>query len=282
MGWAETVRTAVEALNGRRLRSLLTMLGILIGIAAVMLTVGLGEGARRSIDAQINKLGSNLLIVMPGSASGGLTSASSTLTLADADALADPVVAPDIAQVAPVASTRSTASFGSQSTTTTVTGTTPAFAPVRSRTLAEGRFFTGDEADGAQQVAVLGATAAAHLFKDTPPLGQRVTVGGGQFTVVGVMDAVGSSSLSNDDDAIVVPLATFGARLAPGSNALSVQAIYVNAKDGDSIAPAHQEITAALNARHATTASTQDFSIMTFQALMNAAGQMTGVLTTLL
>ena len=286
MGWSETVRTALEALNGRRLRSLLTMLGILIGIAAVMLTVGLGEGARRSIDQQINQLGSNLLIVMPGSTTsvtGARTAASaSSLTLDDAAAIADPDVAPDVSGVAPVASTQASAKWGTTNWTTLVTGTNVAWQTVRSRNLGTGRFFTADEQNRGEAVAVLGPNTAAKLFGSTPAIGERFTVNDQEFTVVGVLTAVGSNGLGNEDDTIVIPLSTFTARLSASTNSRAVSAIYVGARDADSISAAHQEITRALSGTHATTSADADFSIMTFQALMNALNTMTAVLSTLL
>ena len=286
MGWGETFRVAFESLNGRRLRSLLTMLGILIGIAAVMLTVGLGEGARRSIDAQINNLGSNLLIVMPGSTTSmtGVRNAvgGGSLTLEDAAAIADPTVAPDIAGVAPVASAQGAAKWGTNNWTTLVTGTNVAWQSVRSRTLGDGRFFTADEQNRAESVAVLGPNTAARLFGTTPGVGQRITINDQQFTVVGVLASVGSSSMTNDDDSIVVPISTFAQRLSTAPNALAINAIYVGARDADSIAAAHQEINQALTAQHSTTEANRDFSIMTFQALMNALNTMTTVLSTLL
>jgi len=286
MGWAETFRTAFESLNGRRLRSLLTMLGILIGIAAVMLTVGLGDGARKEIDRQINNLGSNLLIVMPGSGTGmsGVRTAAGggSLTLEDAAAIADPAVAPDIAGVAPIVTTQGAAKWGTNDWTTLVTGTNVAWQSVRARVLGDGRFFTADEQDRAEPVAVLGPNTAARLFGTTPAVGQRITLNDQQFTVIGVMESVGSSSMTNDDDSIVVPISTFAQRLSGSSNAQAINAIYVGARDADSISAAHQEITQALTARHATTEANRDFSIMTFQALMNALNTMTGVLSTLL
>jgi putative ABC transport system permease protein len=286
MGWAETIRTALEALNGRRLRSLLTVLGILIGIGAVMLTVGLGEGTKRSINEQFSTLGSNLLIVMPGSTTSitGVRTASgaSGLTLDDALTIADPAVAPDVAGVAPIVSTQGAAKWGINNWTTVVTGTNVAWQSVRSRALGDGRFFTADEEARGDTVAVLGPATAVNLFKSTPAVGQRFTLNDQQFTVVGVLASVGSGSLSNDDDSIVVPISTFTSRLSPLSNARAVSAIYVGARDADSISAAHQEITQALIANHATTSANQDFSILTFQALMGALDALTGVLQTLL
>src|SRR3954462_8308643 len=147
MNWLETVRTGVDAVKTHRLRSALTMLGILIGIAAVILTVGLGEGAQAQVRDQIDALGTNLLIVSPGSSTssggirGGLGSAS-TLTKADADALSAKVAAPDVAAGAPTPTSSATLTAGSSNWTTGVVGTTPSWAKVRARTLQSGRFLS--------------------------------------------------------------------------------------------------------------------------------------------
>ena len=284
MSWSETFRTAVEALLGRRMRSLLTMLGILIGIAAVMLTVGLGEGARHQITAEINKLGSNLLIVMPGSASasGQRTAGIQSLTLEDAETIADPAVAPDVAGVAPMMGTRASAQYGTKDWSSQVTGTTVDWPVVRARGLMDGRFFTQVEQASAAQVVVLGPTTAGNLFADSPAVGQEVVISGQTFLVVGVLESVGASSMTNDDDTVVMPMTTVAQRLVPPASARSLQAIYVAARDDASISSAHQQITRALTVNHAKTSADQDFSIMTFQALLTAMNSMTAVLTTLL
>lgn len=287
MSWAETLRTAVEALNGRRMRSLLTMLGILIGIAAVMLTVGLGEGARLQIGKEINKLGSNLLIVIPGGAgAGGMSglsgAAGSGFTWSDAAVIADPAIAPDVAGVAPVMSAAVTVQYGTHDTTTQANGTLPAWKDVRARHLGDGRFFTDAEQAAAAQVAVLGPETARTLFGSEPPVGRQIVVSGQTFGVIGVLESSGSAGLSNDDDVVVVPMATMAQRLSPPSRSESISTIYVAARDDASIAAAHQEITNALTVNRQTTTADKDFSIFTFQALLTAAGTMTGVLTTLL
>ena len=287
MSWTETLRTALEALNGRRMRSLLTMLGILIGIAAVMLTVGLGEGARLQIGKEINKLGSNLLIVIPGGGSSGMAGLSGGgggggLSLSDAAVIADPTVAPDVSGVAPVMTAAVTLQYGTQDTTTQASGTLPAWLDVRARHLGDGRFFTDAEQAGAAQVAVLGPETAHNLFDTEPPVGREIVVSGQTFVVIGVLESAGSAGLSNEDDVVVVPMATMAQRLSPPSMANTLSTIYVAARDDASIAAAHQEITAALTVNRQTTTADKDFSIFTFQALLTAAGTMTGVLTTLL
>src|SRR5581483_10337112 len=146
MRWRDTVRTATEAVRTHRLRSALTMLGILIGITAVILTVGLGAGAKAQVRDQINELGTNVLVVSPGSTTntssgvrGGFGSAS-TLTVTDAAALGDKTVAPDIEAVAAVSTSSAELTFGSTNWTTTLTGTTSSWQTVRSRKVTEGRF----------------------------------------------------------------------------------------------------------------------------------------------
>lgn len=285
MTWTETLRTAWEALNGRRMRSLLTMLGILIGIAAVMLTVGLGEGARLQIGKEINKLGSNLLIVIPGNGglSSGLSGSSSGgFSLADAQVISDPAIAPDVAGVAPVMTSGVTLQYGTKDTSTQVNGTLPAWAQVRARTLSEGRFFTEAEQASAAQVAVLGPETARSLFDQEPPVGKEIVVSGQTFVVIGLLESSGSASLSNDDDVLVIPMSTMAQRLSTPSGALTINTMYVAARDDASITAAHQEITRALTVNRQTTTADQDFSIFTFQALLTAANTMTGVLTSLL
>ena len=287
MEWTETVRTAVAALNARRMRSLLTMLGILIGIAAVMLTVGLGQGAQQQITSQISALGSNLIIVTPGQSTstggfrggGGLVS---TLTTADAAMLADPAVAPDIAAVAPVSTTSGSLQSASTTWTSTVTGTVPAWQTVRAREVDAGRFFSTEELDQAQPVAVIGSTTAEELFPNGSPVGQTVSVNGQSFTVIGVLASAGSSLTSNEDDTVVVPLTTFAARLSTSGSANSVSSIYLSGRDGDSLSAAYQQVNTALLAAHQTTADNADFSVSTQASLVQTATSITGVLTLLL
>lgn len=188
MSWLETLRTGVGAIVSHRLRSGLTMLGVLIGIAAVILTVGLGEGAQAKVTSEVASLGSNLLVVSPGSTTsaagirGGLGSAS-TLTMANATALQSQLNAPDIAAVAPTNQTASVLTTSTGNTwTTTVVGSTPSWLPVRDRTMTEGGFFTSaDETNGAA-VVVLAPTTAEELFGLEDPVGQTVSISGVPLT----------------------------------------------------------------------------------------------------
>jgi putative ABC transport system permease protein len=286
VNWLETLRTAVDAVRAHRLRSLLTMLGIVIGISSVVLTVGLGLGAQDEVRKQIDSLGSNLLIVSPGSSTnssgvrGGFGSAS-TLTLEDARAIADRTVAPDVARVAPAASTTTALTAGTTNWTSRVVGTTPNWVDVRARTLASGRFFTAAEAARGAAVVVLGSETASELFSVGNPVGQQVTVNGTALTVIGVLEKSGaSSSDSNEDDLAVVPLAT-GQRVGSATGS-SVSAVYVEARSADVLSAAYQEVNAALLTSHDVTSSEPDFSIATQDALLKTANSTNRTMTILL
>jgi putative ABC transport system permease protein len=287
MGWSETVRTAVAALNARRMRSLLTMLGILIGIAAVMLTVGLGQGASSQITSQINSLGSNMIIVSPSqtTTSGGFRGgggSASTLTTQDAAMLADRTVAPDVVAVAPTSSTSGSLQSSTTTWTSTVVGTVPDWLSVRAREVASGRFFTSAEVNSSAAVAVIGSETASELFATGSPVGQSISINGQSFTVIGVLASAGSSMTGSEDDTVVVPSTTFAARLSTSSNANSVSSIYLQGKDADSLSAAYQEVKTALLASHQVTSDNADFTVSTQASLVETATSITGIMTLLL
>jgi putative ABC transport system permease protein len=286
VNWLETLRTAVDAVRAHRLRSLLTMLGIVIGISSVVLTVGLGLGAQDQVREQIDSLGSNLLIVSPGSSTnssgvrGGFGSAS-TLTLADARAIADRTVAPDVAQVAPASSTTTSLTAGTTNWTTRLIGTTTSGKDVRKRTLASGRYFTADEAARGADVVVLGSAAASELFSVGNPVGQTVSVDGTALTVIGVLAESGATSSSTDeDDLAVVPLTT--AQRVTGSTSNTLASLYVEARSADLLSAAYQEVDAALLTSHDVTSAEADFSIATQDALLETANSTNRTMTILL
>jgi putative ABC transport system permease protein len=287
MGWTETLRTAIAALNARRMRSLLTMLGILIGIAAVMLTVGLGQGASEQITSQINSLGSNMIIVSPSqtTTSGGFRGgggSASTLTTQDAAMLADPEVAPHVAAVAPTSSVSGSLQSSESTWTSTVVGTVPDWQSVRAREIASGRFFTDAEVNSSAAVAVIGEETASELFTTGSPVGQTISINGQSFTVIGVLASAGSSLSSNEDDTVVVPSTTYAARLSTSSNANSVSSIYLEGKDAASLSAAYQEVKTALLASHQVTSDDADFTVSTQASLVETATSITGVMTLLL
>jgi putative ABC transport system permease protein len=290
MSWWETLRTGLESVRTHRLRSGLTVLGIMIGIAAVILTVGLGQGAQGQVRSEINSLGTNLLTVSPGSSTsssgirGGFGSAS-TLTPADADALSSRTVAPDIKAVAPVVSSSETLtdSVNSDNWTTTVNGTTPSWATVRNRTVTEGRFIDDQDVTDHTAVAVLGADTVSELFGGADPVGQTVTVDGVPLTVIGVLDSVGDSSSttgSDQDDQVIVPISTATERLF-GSTSLS--SILIQSTSSGTLDAAYQEADTELLALHGiTTAADADFTISSQASLVSTATSVDRTLTILL
>jgi putative ABC transport system permease protein len=287
MSWLETVRTGLSTLRAHRLRSGLTMLGILIGIAAVILTVGLGQGAQQQVNARIDALGTNLLVVTPGSSTGsggvrGGAGTATTLTVQDATALSSTVVAPDIAAVAPTVQRSQTLKTPSANWTTTVVGTTPDWLSVRARQVEEGRFLSDTDLRSDASVTVLGATTAQQLF-DTDPVGQTVTVNGLPMTVIGVLRPSGSTGAANQDDQALVPLTTAQQRLLGGTARTLVQAIYLEATGPDKLSAAYQEANAELlSLHHITAAADADFAIASQQSLLDTAASVARTLTVLL
>ncbi len=288
MNWTETIRTGLQAVRAHRLRSGLTVLGILIGIATVVLSVGLGEGAKTSVSSQINALGSNLLIVSPGSSTnssgirGGLGSAA-TLTVGDATALTAKLAAPDVAAVAPTQSTSLELDNGSTNWTTSVVGTTPQWLQVRARTVSSGSFLSAADDAASRAVVVLGPTTAQELFGVLDPVGQTVTINQISFTVKGVLASAGSDTSSNLDDTAIVPLSTEAQRLSASIERSSLSTIYVAATSNETISAAYQEIDAILLARHSITSATAaDFTITSQDSLLSTATSVSSTLTILL
>lgn len=286
MNWAETFRTGLEAVRAHALRSALTMLGIIIGVSSVILTVGLGQGAQDEVAEQIDALGSNLLVVSPGSSTsggqrGGFGSAT-TLTLADAHAIADSEVVPDAAAVAPATTASASLVNGTTNWTTSLVGTTADWIAVRNRTVGEGRFFTSAEVDSGAHVMVIGPDTAGELFPRTSPVGQTVTVDGSQFTIVGVLDSAGgSSSESSQDDLAVVPLTA--AASATGATGTTLSSIYVQAASADQLSAAYQEIEALLTNLHdIAVGDDSDFTITSQESLLETANSTNRTLTVLL
>jgi putative ABC transport system permease protein len=288
MTWFDTLRTSLEAMRSHRMRSALTVLGILIGIAAVILTVGLGIGAQQQVTAQVEALGTNLLIISPGSTTsstgfrGGFGSAS-TLTQADAAALAAPIVAPDIAAVAPSTSSSQSLVAGASNWTTSVVGTTPSWLSVRARTMSSGVFLTAADQASAASVVVLGSTTADQLFGSTDVVGQSVTIAGTPFTVSGVLAPSGSTGATNNDDTAVIPLSTAQQRVSGGSSRTTVQTVYVQATSQATLPAAYQEANSELLALHGITdTASADFTITNQASLVTTAASVSKTLTVLL
>ncbi len=287
MNARDTLRTAIDAVRTHRLRSALTMLGILIGICAVILSVGIGEGARGEVRAQIAELGTNVLVVSPGSstdsdgARGGFGTAS-TLTRGDAEALGDATVAPDVSAVAPMATTSVSLTAGTTNWTTTLVGTTSSWQDVRSRSVSSGRFLTDDDEAAAAAVVVLGPDTADELFDGVDAVGQSVVVDGRTLEVVGTLEALSSSDDASNNDVALVPLSTYAERLVGGPDRDAVSSIYVKAVDADVLSAAHQETEALLVNLHDVSSADADFSIATQESLLGAASSVDETMSVML
>jgi putative ABC transport system permease protein len=292
MSWLETLRTGLNGIRTHRLRSGLTVLGILIGIAAVILTVGLGEGAQAQVSSEITALGTNLLTVSPGSSTsvsgirGGFGTAS-TLTTYDATALSSDTVAPDIKAVAPITDASESLTAGTSNWSSTVVGSTPSWITVRGETVAQGRFIDNQDVTDHEPVVVLGSVTASELFTRGDPVGQTVDVDGLPLTVVGVLNSVGSSSssstTSDPDDTAVVPITTAAEEIFGGTSRDAVSSIIVQARSSDDLTAAYQEADhELLNLHEIATAADADFTITSEAEELSTATSVDKTLTILL
>ena len=262
MNLLRTFETGMRGLLGHRLRSVLTTLGILFGVAAVICTVGIGTASADSVNSRIAALGTNVLTISPGSTTttgvrGGGGSAN-TLTMEDVSGLEDRQDAPDVAAVAPVVQSSATLVSTSTNWSTTVQGSTPGWLTTNSRTLSAGSFFTQQQVQKHSQVAILGTTTAAELGVT---VGDQVSISGAPFTVLGILTASGSTGFTNTDDLAVVPITTAQDQITGGSPD-SVQRILLSATSSDTLGSAYDEADQLLlQTHHITSATSADFSI---------------------
>ncbi|MGW3792445.1 ABC transporter permease [Micromonospora arida] len=265
---AEAWRVALDALRANRLRSALTMLGVIIGVASVVLLVAIGTGTKQKVEQQVEGLGSNLLVV-PGRIEVGNAPVVSPLTLKDVDAVTRVVGDPD--RVAVTVASGATARAGARSDFTTVQGVLETTPAVFTRSLARGRYLTATDVDTSRRVAVLGDSVARALFPDRDPLGQQVALAGVRFRVIGVFAPLGQSLGVDRDDEVHVPV-TAAQRLWGTQR---VDGIAVKAPDRERIDELGERIVAELNRRHPDT----EFSAVTQQQILGVLGDILGVLT---
>lgn len=281
--FVDLFKETLWSLTGNKVRSALTMLGIVIGIASVIAMVAIGQGAQNSIAQRIESIGSNLIIIMPGAERGGGVSqgrgSAQTLTMDDATAIASQV--PDVKAVAPEVSRRYQITAGGNNTNTQVVGTLPAYTEVRNVEIDSGSFLSDQQVKASSKVAVLGASARDDLFgTGANPVGQMIRIKGISFTVIGVTAAKGGSGFNNPDDYIYVPITTAQHYLS-GDN--FVNDISVAATSSDTIAAAQQEITDLLLTRHKISdPANADFSLLNQADIISTASSVTGTFTTLL
>ena len=272
---------ALDSLFANKMRSGLTVLGIIIGVAAVIAMLAIGAGAQDTITGQISGLGSNLLFVFSGNMSEDVRNPQ-PLTVYDAEAIADPLQAPSVAGVAPVIQTNASASYGGQTGNTQVDGVTSDFLSIRNYELAEGENFSSDDLLGQKSVAILAADVAKNLFDRTDGVvGESIRVKGQPFRVIGVLASKGGSSFGSQDNFILVPFDTAQNRLV-GGNRNEVDVIYIQATTADSVTSAVDEISQILRSRHRINLTADDFTVFTQQDFVSTAQTITGVLTVFL
>ncbi len=273
---------ALHTLAGNKMRSALTMLGVLIGVAAVISVVTLGKIDRQMQQEQFAALGANLIYVLPGAPStmmglGGPMGAAQTLTLEDAEAIADPGNAPSISLVAPATQTSVQAAAGGENMGVRVAGVTPEYQPVNNFELAQGRFITSADYQGRTRVVVLGSHISEELFGLMSPVGQTLRLDGQQFRVVGVLKTKGGA-FGVEDLMVFVPLSTVQSTLfatQAGSLGHTVHVISIQAKSKVGIDSAKEEITNILRQRHHIGPNDDDdFTVMSMDAIASIAGQM--------
>jgi putative ABC transport system permease protein len=291
----ENVRVALDGLLANKLRSTLTMLGVIIGVGAVIALMSIGEGAQASITEQINSIGSNLIFVSAGARGMGPVQGaggSASLTYEDAQAIADPHNVPDAVAVAPEFGQNTQVIFGNENINVSATGVTPEYQlAYNGMKMANGRFIEDRDVDGRSNVAVLGYQSALDLFGGFDPLGQKIKVAmpdGGKvsLTVVGVLAEQNSSGMSDPNEEVFVPISTAQTKIFNGRNSLgefivgSVSVMAASENQADAVV---DEITALLRKRHDIAPSEDDdFFVMNQADMLAMANQITGILTAFL
>jgi putative ABC transport system permease protein len=280
---AETVGMALSTLRSNRLRSLLTMLGIVIGNASVITLVGVGRGAQNLAEGQLSNLGANVLFVVPGSNDTRRQGIDfpKTLVLEDAEAIAQQV--PSVSRVAPQITLSEVVQAGSASSSASVLGVTPEFLPVRQFELKLGRFFSGNDLDSARNVAVIGPDLADKMFPGQDALGQTLRIRNQAFEVIGVLDPKGAVFGQNQDENAYVPLTTMVSKLSgrDPTYGVSLNFISVEARDAESINAAAFQITNLLRQRHRILRE-DDFAVRSQKDALTIVSTITGGLTLML
>jgi putative ABC transport system permease protein len=285
MSAAEAFRMAVQGVLSNLLRSLLTMLGITIGVAAVIILVAVGHGSAVTVQNRIEDLGTNVVTIQPGGfgfgrGSGGPQSTFTQLTTKDVKALQDPTAAPDIKSVTPVVSSSVTATFGSASySPSQFVGTTPSYEEARKSPVEAGTFITPQEESQHARVVVLGQTVVLNLFGSTDPLGQTIKLNGISFEVVGVLVPKGTNGIQDQDDIAIAPLTTTQ-DLISGVTA-GLNQIIVEAKSSGQVNAAEAEATSILTPAHSSGGSA-NFRVLSQASLLQTTASTNHVFTVLL
>jgi putative ABC transport system permease protein len=280
------LRVALRALTRNKARSFLTMLGVVIGVGAVIALVAAGEGARAQVVSQFESLGSNLLTVSPFTSfsfsRGGLQTSSTELTMADVEAIE--VLATSVALVAPSYSSNGTMTYAGETTSASITGVTAEYAAVNNWQLARGRFITAADNDNLAMVVVLGPSMVEDLFgsETVNPVGETVRINRQNYEVVGVLESKGSTGPMNQDNTVMMPLRTAQIKLG-GAGTKEVSSISVQVRSADEMDLAQAQLTAILRARHGLETGVQDdFRVQNQEDIVSSVTETSGTFTTLL
>ena len=288
MTFTQSILEALESLNGNKMRSGLTVLGIVIGVAAVIAMLAVGNGAQASITGSISSIGTNLLFVFSGSADGppgGPGSGRSgnndrPLTLTDAEAISDPFAAPSVELVAPAIQGNGTLTYAGENTTTTISGVTPTYATVRNMVLAEGEFINEEHILGRMSVVVIGPETATAIFGHADGVvGETIRIEGQPFRVIGVTVAKGGGAFGSEDNAAYIPFTTAQARLIKRGSLDEVDVIFIQATTAEAVPLASDEVSNIIRQRHRTPIGIDDFTVFTQQDFLATFETITGVLT---
>jgi putative ABC transport system permease protein len=277
----ETIRFALRGITANKLRSGLTVLGILIGVGAVILLVAVGNGAQQSIQKSIENLGTNTLTVQSGGGRGGTSSRSTSLTPAIATALVDKDMAPDVLSASPVVSTSESITYsGTDHTVNQFIGTTPAYLPASNYSIGSGTAFTAADMAANRKVVLIGTTVVTDLFLGVDPIGKQITVDGTLFTVVGVLAEKGATGFADPNDVAIAPVSAVRASLT-GYGPLNQ--ILVEATAPDRVDAAQTEITDILNTRlKVSDTSNEPFRILNQAQLLSTRTSTVKTFTVLL
>ena len=281
-----TFKISLRSLKVNKMHSILTSLGIIIGVSAVIIMLAVGEGAKQRINKDIASMGSNLLMVMSGSTtSSGVRMGSGTqptLTIKDAEAML--IRCPSVAEVAPTVSQVQQLVYSNQNWSTTVNGITTGFMPIRLWEIESGRAISEDDLKNTTKVAILGSTVTQNLFGDMDPINKTIRIGGLPFKVVGILKSKGQNGMGQDqDDTVLIPITTAQKKLFGTDFPGMVKHISVQAKDENSLESAQEEITELLRERHNLGKNKEDdFTIRNFTQMLETAKQASNTMAILL
>jgi putative ABC transport system permease protein len=281
----ETLRIAWGGITANKLRSGLTILGMTIGVASVIILIAVGNGSSNAVKSRIQALGTNVLLVQAGSGRGGVratTTATISLTKADAEALQNPSLAPDVQSASPVVNANSVKLVynGSSFEPSSFVGTTPSYLTAHSYKVAEGTSFTSEDVTKHKRVAVLGQEVVQELLGGASAVGQNIKVNGSNFEVIGVLAKKGTNGTTNQDNVVMAPISTVQSTL---TGAGSINSITVEAKSESALNGAEGEITQIIDERHKVKNTTEPgFSVLNQGSLLSTSSASASVFTTLL